>query len=453
MLVGSDWTTEEVLSAFDSYLQRARGLSVDTRACYARFVRWFVEERFHGGPLEVAELGARDVSSFLGVVAGRYGPRSLELVATSLRSFFRFLRSEGLAAEGLDATVPMVPRRRDGLVRHLRPAAFEQLLASLGTSSARELRDRAVILCMARLGLRASEVCRLQLDDIDWHGGTLRVRSRKTGHGARLPLTAEVGAALADYLEHGRPSTSAREVFVVLRLRPGAPISRSIVKNGVDEALRRAGIEAPMRGANLLRHSLATELLARGAGLVDIAGLFGHSSLASTKNLGRRRCRGPAPGGTAVARGDVMTSTRPIAELVDEYIALRRSLGYRSVTRERSLRAFARYLSGHDGPVPLESTLGWATWTSSTDPHNPARRVASVRPFLRHLHALDGGTDVPAPGLLGPTGYRKPPHIYSDGELADLLAAARRLSPVGGLRPLCYYTELRVAGVHRLAGQ
>ena len=77
--------------------------------------------------------------------------------------------------------------------------------------------------------------------------------------------------------------TSAREVFVVLRLRPGAPISRSIVRQGVAEALRRAGIEAPTRGGNLLRHSLATELLARGAGLADIAGLFGHSSLATTQ--------------------------------------------------------------------------------------------------------------------------------------------------------------------------
>jgi integrase/recombinase XerD len=135
-----------------------------------------------------------------------------------------------------------------------------------------------------------------------------------------------------------------------------------------------------------------------------------------------------------------MTPTRPIAELVDEYIALRRSLGYRSLTRERSLRAFARYLSDHDGPVPLESTLGWATFTSSTDPHNPARRVAALRGFLRHLHALDGATDVPAPGLLGPTGHRKPPHIYSDVEVTDLLSAASRLAPVGGLRPICYYT-------------
>lgn len=132
--------------------------------------------------------------------------------------------------------------------------------------------------------------------------------------------------------------------------------------------------------------------------------------------------------------------TGSITETVEGYIALRRGLGYRSVTQERALRAFARYLNGHEGPIPLESTLDWASSTSSTDPRNPARRLAMVRGLLRHLHALDGATDVPAAGLLGSTGHRTPPHVYSDAEIADLLAAAGRLDPAGGLRPICYVT-------------
>jgi len=132
--------------------------------------------------------------------------------------------------------------------------------------------------------------------------------------------------------------------------------------------------------------------------------------------------------------------TGSIVEAIDGYIALRRGLGYRSVTQERALRSFARYLNGHEGPIPLESTLEWATSTSSTDPRNPARRLATVRGLLRHLYALDGATDVPAPGSLGPTGHRTPPHVYSDAEIADLLAAAGRLAPTGGLRPRCYVT-------------
>ena len=139
-----------------------------------------------------------------------------------------------------------------------------------------------------------------------------------------------------------------------------------------------------------------------------------------------------------MAGSDVVTGS--IAEAVDGYIALRRGLGYRSVTQERALRAFGRYLNGHEGPIPLESTLDWATCSSSSDPRNPARRLAMVRGLLRHLHALDGATDVPAPGLLGPTGHRSPPHVYSDAEIADLLTAASHLDPPGGLRPVCYVT-------------
>ena len=95
------------------------------------------------------------------------------------------------------------------------------------------LRDRAIILCLARLGLRASEVAQLRLDDLDWRNATVRVRARKTGHGALLPLTDEVGAALADYLSHGRPVTQGREVFVLHWLRVGAPISDGIVRRAV----------------------------------------------------------------------------------------------------------------------------------------------------------------------------------------------------------------------------
>lgn len=101
--------------------------------------------------------------------------------------------------------------------------------------------------------------------------------------GAQPPITAEVGKALAEYLEHGRPETGAREVFVLMRLRPGAPISGSIVGRAVQRALDQAQIAAPTRGGNLLRHSLATELQAKGVRLVDIAGLLGHRCLATTR--------------------------------------------------------------------------------------------------------------------------------------------------------------------------
>lgn len=130
------------------------------------------------------------------------------------------------------------------------------------------------------------------------------------------------------------------------------------------------------------------------------------------------------------------------AALVEDYVALRHGLGYHSPTQDRSLRAFARFLDrgSHEGPIPLELSLAWATSTSSADPCNPARRLTTVRGFLRYLSAVDGATEAPAPGLLGPTGGRKPPHVYSDREISDLLHAAASLSPARGLRPHCYVT-------------
>jgi integrase/recombinase XerD len=147
-----------------------------------------------------------------------------------------------------------------------------------------------------------------------------------------------------------------------------------------------------------------------------------------------------------VAAGELMTgATPPAGELgsrVEEFVALRRGLGYRSPSQERALRAFGRYLdrAGHRGPIPLELSLDWATATASTDPDNPARRLGTVRGFLRHLGAVDGVTEVPVPALLGSSGHRKPPHVYSDEEIGDLLVAAAGLAPAGGLRPRCYIT-------------
>jgi integrase/recombinase XerD len=142
-------------------------------------------------------------------------------------------------------------------------------------------------------------------------------------------------------------------------------------------------------------------------------------------------------------RGD--QSAVPAGEVrhrVEEYIGLRRGLGYRSRGPERLLRGFADRLdvTGHHGPISLEASLDWAAATSSTDPHHPARRLTVIRGFLRHLSALDGETQVPAPGLLGPSFRRRQPHVYSDAEIVDLMTAAAGLDPVGGLRPQCYAT-------------
>jgi integrase/recombinase XerD len=299
------WTAEDVLAAFDEHLRRARGVCAGTRLNYGRSARAFLEAVTAGSVAEIAAISAQDVGDHVGDLARRYRPPTVALAATGLRSFLRFLRAEGLRGDRLEEAVPMVPCRRSGLVRHLEPERLEQLIASLDTSCPRGLRDRAIIVCMARLGMRTNEITRLQLEDLDWRNATIRVRSRKTGHGAMLPMTAEAGAALAAYLRDGRPGTASRAVFVLHWLRPGAPVSSSIVGRAVGNALERAGIDAPARGGNLLRHSLATGLLARGASLQEIGSVLGHSSLATTQIYARvdaaalRECALPWPGAAA----------------------------------------------------------------------------------------------------------------------------------------------------------
>src|SRR5947209_1782846 len=211
------WTAEDVLAAFDEHLRRTRGVCAGTRRNYGRYAGTFLETVFDGGPADVAVIRAGDVVGFVGGLTRCYRPRTVELAASALRSFFRFLRAAGLRGDRLEDAVPMVPHRRSGLVRHLEPGRLEQLIVSLDSSSPRGLRDRAIILCMARLGLRASEVVRLRLEDVDWREAVVRVRARKTCRGALLPLPGEVGAALASYLQHARPDTSARQVFVLHR--------------------------------------------------------------------------------------------------------------------------------------------------------------------------------------------------------------------------------------------
>ena len=138
--------------------------------------------------------------------------------------------------------------------------------------------------------------------------------------------------------------------------------------------------------------------------------------------------------------------TGEVQVLVEEFIVMRRGLGYRLCRQADYLRDFARYLeaAGHHGPVPLTASVDWATSTSTPDPRNHARRLSIVRGFLRHLSALDGATEVPPTGLLGPTYHRTPPHVYSDAEISDLLRAAAALPPHGGLRPHCYVTLFSV---------
>ncbi|MCG8455347.1 MAG: site-specific integrase [Holophagales bacterium] len=277
-------TPDALVEAFQEYLLRARGTDQVSRHQYGRYVRAFLREVFGDEPVDVAALSAPDVVRFVSSLVDRYQPRTMRGVGTALRSFFKFLRLQGLRDDRLDEAVPSVAARKlSELPRYLNDEQFERLLSSLSYSTPRERRDRAIILCAARLGLRASEVAKIQLEDIDWRASILNVRARKSGRGAALPLPHDVGEAIIEYLRDGRPATRSRHVFVLHHLRVGAPATSGVVSEAVKNALQQADIDAPSQGAHLLRHTLATRLIRRGASLKEIADLLGHRCLESTR--------------------------------------------------------------------------------------------------------------------------------------------------------------------------
>lgn len=274
-------TLDDLIEAYESHQRRTRGLRAQTLHNYRRLVRRFVRAALGDDPIHPSRLRPSDVIEFVGSIRTRFSPRSMKAVRTALRSFFRFLRAEGLCDGRLEAAIPAVAHwRLSVLPRFLSDDQLEQVLSSLDVSSSLGRRDRAIVLCLATLGLRPGEVARLGLDDIDWREGTIRLGSRKNSRGALLPLPRKVGRAIADYLRHERPPTKARRVFVRHNGPDGGePISSTAVSAVAVRALRRAQVETPLAGAYVFRHSVASRMVRRGASLKEVADFLGHRSI------------------------------------------------------------------------------------------------------------------------------------------------------------------------------
>ncbi len=273
----------DLLSAFGGFLRSERGLSPATLANYLPIVRGFLNEQFGGRSLHFDDLRAVDIHRFI-VQRARVGSRGrAKLVVTALRSFLRFLQQRGLLATDLAAAVPGIAGwRLAHLPKALPPEQVELLLASCDRGTLAGRRDYAVLMLLARLGLRGGEVSAMTLDDLDWERGEIVVHG-KGQRLVRLPLPADVGSAVVDYLRQDRPACATRRVFI----RTCAPrrgfISPATVCCIVRRALKRAGLSPEFKGAHLLRHSLATDLLRRGASLVEIGQLLRHSQPNTTQ--------------------------------------------------------------------------------------------------------------------------------------------------------------------------
>jgi integrase/recombinase XerD len=299
---------ETILSSYDAHLGNVRGLAPSSRTqslCYARrFLTW-LQTRHGSTPL--LHLNGVDVLEYITQMADLYPSGSWRnCLCSGTRVFLRYLRWKGLIHADLDRAVPKIRQwRLRQIPRHLSWEKVLQLIESVDTSKPIGLRDKAVLLLIATLGLRNQEVRTLQLNDISWRNAEIRLRKTKTRREKVLPLPGEVGAAIARYLIHGRPHVGMREVF----LRHFTPVGPITSTHGIGDIikkhLRKAGIQASNHGAHLLRHSLATRMVNQAVPIKQIADMLGHTSIDTTAIYTKVETTGlaavalPFPGGVS----------------------------------------------------------------------------------------------------------------------------------------------------------
>lgn len=273
---------DRLLDQYALYLREERAVAPVTVGAYSRVAREFLAQIFGEGCLNLSALRTIDVITFVRHQAARGSRKTAAYACTALRSFLDYLRYCGDVTINLSAAVPRVANwSMPSIPRSIAPGHLRRVLASCNRRSAVGSRDYAILLLLARLGLRAGAIVALELDDVDWQAAALRVRG-KGGHAHMLPLPFEVGEAIAGYLKIGRPISTNRRLF----LRSRAPIqgfkSSVAVLSVVRHALIRTGIDSPSKGAHQFRHALASEMLRRGASLPEIGQILDHRNPETT---------------------------------------------------------------------------------------------------------------------------------------------------------------------------
>lgn len=268
---------------FEEFLCSERGLSPSTVVSYLPVVRRLLDELFGRKALRLEQLRPRELHGFVLREIQRVSRSHGKGVVTALRSFLGFVLQCGAIQTDLASTLPGVATwRLSHLPKSLPPEQVERLLACCDRTSPTGTRDHAILLLLARLGLRGGEVVAMTLEDLDWERGEIVVRG-KGQRLERLPLPADVGAALARYLCDVRPPCTTRRVFIRMQAPQQGLAGPTAVCCIVRRALKRAGLDPAFKGAHLLRHSLATDLLRRGASLSEIGQLLRHRQPTTTQ--------------------------------------------------------------------------------------------------------------------------------------------------------------------------
>jgi site-specific recombinase XerD len=273
---------DEHLQRFDDHLQRVRGLALFTRRAYAHYLRRFLKDLFGDSAPDWSTLTAARICQFVQTEIERTQGGKGHVVS-SLRTFLRFLVSEGQISAALVRAIPRVRRWYDAtLPRPLSAEELENVLAACHSAWGGTRRERALILLLAKLGLRGGEARQLRLEDIDWNEGVLHIRRAKTYRERTLPLPSDVGALLTEYLQHERPRSPHREVFLTAST-PHQPLINSTATTWITRHfLERIGLHGRRLGTHCLRHTAATQMVRNGAALKDVADVLGHRSLRTT---------------------------------------------------------------------------------------------------------------------------------------------------------------------------
>jgi len=272
-----------ILNRYETHLRTERGLAPVTIRGYLPFVHKFLVQRFRGRPFRLKAMKASDISDFVLRHSPSMGVKTAQLMTSAFRSFFRFLfQKEELQAD-LAASVPTVADWRLSRVpKFLTAEEIERTIEACNRRTATGRRDYTILLLLARLGLRAGEVVALQFEDINWRAGEILVRGKGLLHD-RMPLPADVGAALAFYVRRDRPPCQTRRVFVCMKAPRRGFAGPSTLTTIVRRALDRAHLHPEFKGAHLLRHSLATSMLRSGATMAEIGEVLRHRAPNTTE--------------------------------------------------------------------------------------------------------------------------------------------------------------------------
>jgi integrase/recombinase XerD len=449
--------SEEEVSRYLEHLRKDCGAAESTCDSSRRLTRRFLKFlSFDRHANAIRRITLADIHRYFCSLVGRYQRKTMQHVVGNVRGFLRFQFMRGSINSPLHLQIDTVRTYREEQLPH--PVSWpelQHLLVRIDRSGPLGLRDYAVLLLAATYGLRASDVANLTFDAIDWRNRTIQITQCKTRQPLALPLTDEVGAALADYIRRGRPVSDSRYVFLRWRA-PVAPLSLPGMANTLRRASGSAKVPLQEAGFRCLRHALALRLLRQGTSLKGIGDILGHRSTLSTATYLRldiddlRSVALPVPVATGEYRLNKMAKlvlrarsyacarrapdgwrwSSFLGMPMRDYVAIQRSLGRRYEEHEDTLYGLDFFLARqypHARKLTAAMFASWAAGLHSLCPTTARMRMLQVRKFCCHLARITPGMFVPDLRTFPKEVPHQAPYLLSEPEMARILAATAKL--------------------------